>query len=248
MRILLLGYGKMGKAIEQEAPSLGHTVVAKVDTAEERDNIADEVVKQVDVAIDFTEPEAAIGNIFFCLKRQIPLVVGTTGWYSRFQEVREEVQSRQGALFTATNFSLGVQAFFRIARQLTRQMESLGLQAYLPTIQEIHHLEKKDAPSGTAITLAENVIRQSMHLKSWALDSSDNQNKPYDAHVLAIQALREPNVPGTHVLSFGSDIDTIALSHTAHNRRGFALGALAAASFLIGKKGMYGMDDLLGEE
>ena len=225
MKIALLGYGKMGRIVERLALEAGDEIVLKIDGYNHVD-IKVQGLAVADVAIDFSHPDAAVNNIYLALETGVPVVVGTTGWLDRMPEVRERVKARDGALFWASNFSIGVNIFFAAARELARFIES---EPYQVSIQETHHTEKVDAPSGTALTLSEIVTEEL------------GEQVPITSH-------REANVPGTHRLQFTSETDTIELVHTAHSREGFARGALAAARWIIGKKGVYTMSDLLGDE
>ena len=245
MKILLIGYGKMGQIIEKLAKQRGHQIVGKFDS---KNPYSTENHVQADVAIEFTSPELALQHINCCFKNQIPVVVGTTGWYNEFDQIKQNRIQHNGALFTATNFSLGVNLFFEMSKQLTKIMNGHNYQC---NIHEIHHTEKKDAPSGTAITLAENVIKSSSALNHWELADrvqEFNAHDSQDQNALPIYAERLPNVPGTHILSFESAVDCIKLEHEAKNREGFAIGAIVAAEWLIGKTGVFGMSDLLNFE
>lgn len=225
MNIVLLGYGKMGRYIEKLAEADGDRVTLRVDEANRKDVTAD-MLHGADVAIDFSRPDAAVDNINLALAAGVPVVVGTTGWLDRLPEVRARVAERDGALFYASNFSIGVNVFFAAARDLARR---LGREGYTARIEETHHTEKLDAPSGTALTLREQV-------------------QPAFNETVDIQAFREPDVPGTHRLLFDSPIDEIELTHTARSREGFARGALTAARWLPGKRGVFTMSDLLGTD
>ena len=235
----------MGQIIEKLAKQRGHQIVGKFDS---KNPYSTENHVQADVAIEFTSPELALQHINCCFKNQIPVVVGTTGWYNEFDQIKQNRIQHNGALFTATNFSLGVNLFFEMSKQLTKIMNGHNYQC---NIHEIHHTEKKDAPSGTAITLAENVIKSSSALNHWELADrvqEFNANDSQDQNALPIYAERLPNVPGTHILSFESAVDCIKLEHEAKNREGFAMGAIVAAEWLIGKTGVFGMSDLLNFE
>ena len=235
----------MGQIIEKLAKQRGHQIVGKFDS---KNPYSTENHVQADVAIEFTSPELALQHINCCFKNQIPVVVGTTGWYNEFDQIKQNRIQHNGALFTATNFSLGVNLFFEMSKQLTKIMNGHNYQC---NIHEIHHTEKKDAPSGTAITLAENVIKSSSTLNHWELADrvqEFNAHDSQDQNALPIYAERLPNVPGTHILSFESAVDCIKLEHEAKNREGFAIGAIVAAEWLIGKTGVFGMSDLLNFE
>lgn len=226
MKIALLGYGKMGRYIEQLALQAGHRVVLTVDEMN-RDQIGADDLAAADVAIEFSRPDAAVANINLALEAGVPIVVGTTGWLDQLPSVRLRVDQAGGALFYASNFSVGVNLFFATARDMARKLSREG---YKARIEEIHHTEKLDAPSGTALTLQERIA------------------SCYPRDGVAIESFREPEVPGTHRLIFESPIDVIELTHTARSREGFARGALTAARWIIGKQGIYTMTDLLGSE
>ena len=232
MKIALFGYGKMGKAIEKIAVKRGHTIVAKIDIDTDDCNIS-----IADVAIDFSTPNSAFNNINECFAKNIPIISGTTGWLNRFEEITKNCQEKKGAFIYASNFSLGVNLFFELNDQLAKMMTKFN--AYQVSIEEIHHTQKLDAPSGTAITLAEGIIENS-DKKKWTLDVTDDNN------AIPIVAKRIEHVPGTHTISYNSDVDSIEIKHTAKNRDGFALGAVIAAEWLQGKKGVYTMKDVLG--
>lgn len=236
MKIVLFGHGKMGQLIEKLALLAQHEVVLVVDESN-REVIAVSDLRAADVAIEFTTSEAAPANIRLCADAGLPVVVGTTGWYDSFDELSAYVKEREGALLPATNFSLGVNLFFAITEKLGELMQPY--QQYQPRIEETHHVHKKDAPSGTAITTAERLLSQWTHAASWSL----NGEKP---HTLPVIAHRIDEVPGTHEVIFSNAIDEIRLTHTAFNREGFASGALFAAQWLVGKQGVFSMRDVLG--
>ncbi len=227
----------MGKTIESLAEQMNFTVSEIYD---ENNPFLNCEHSNAEVAIDFTMPELAVAHIKHAANIQLPLVVGTTGWYGDFDEVTEYVNQKNASFFYATNFSIGVNLFFALNRTLAKWMNDQP--NYTARMVEIHHTEKKDAPSGTAITLAEQTIDSIDKLNSFQLvEEFDNTVED----ILPIQAIREPNVPGTHTLIYESDIDKIEITHEAKGRLGFAKGAIAAARFLIGKKGIYSMSDLL---
>ncbi len=228
----------MGKLIEKLATQKGHELVCILDQNSSESDW--QKLENAQVAIEFTQPEAAIQNIYRCFKHNIPVVVGTTGWYEHLSDVTLRCQQEQQTLFTATNFSIGVNLFFHINKLMSNAISSFP--DYNIAIEEIHHTEKKDAPSGTAITTAERIIESHNSKNSWAL----NTNQPIQPNEIGITAKREENVPGTHTVFYNSPIDTIEIKHTAHSREGFALGAITAAEWLIGKKGIYTMKDILG--
>lgn len=231
MNIALFGYGKMGKMIEQMALDRGHAIVAKVDI--ETTNID---FSKMDVAIDFSMPDAAFSNISGCIENNVPVISGTTGWLNNYDKVLARCEAKNGAFIYASNFSLGVNVFFELNAYLGRMMKNLN--QYKVSMEEIHHTQKLDAPSGTAITLAEGIIENTEY-EGWKLDSASN-NK------VLITSKREGIVPGTHTVAYDSKVDTIEIKHTAHNREGFALGAVIAAEWLVGKTGVFTMKDVLG--
>ncbi|GAB2773901.1 4-hydroxy-tetrahydrodipicolinate reductase [Rhabdobacter roseus] len=235
MNILLVGYGKMGRAIEQIAVDRGHTIVGKIDV-QNRADLENFHRSHVDVAIEFSAPEAAYANITTCLQKGWPVVSGTTGWLAHRAEIELLCQQKQGAFFYASNYSIGVNLFFRLNRQLARLMQG---QPYELALTEIHHIHKLDAPSGTAITLAEGIQAENAAVQGWTL--APDRREGY----LPITSEREGEVPGTHIVRYESEVDTIEISHMAHSRQGFALGAVVSAEWLVGKQGVYGMDDLL---
>jgi len=237
MRITIIGYGKMGKEVENIALSRGHEVILRID----RDNIHDfdsELFAASDTAIEFTTPETAFDNISRCIKKDIPVVSGTTGWTGKLDLIRKLVETEGGTLLYASNFSIGVNILFDLNRKLAALMNKLP--GYKVSIEEIHHTMKKDAPSGTAINLAEDIINECARYESW------KQDKPSDKECVGIKSLREGQVTGTHRIDWTSDIDTITLQHMAHNRKGFALGAVFAAEYIRNRKGVFTMNDLLG--
>ncbi|WP_339654911.1 4-hydroxy-tetrahydrodipicolinate reductase [uncultured Maribacter sp.] len=230
MRIALFGYGKMGRMIELVALNRGHEIVAKID--EHTQNID---FNSIDVAIDFSMPEAAYNNITKCLENNVPVISGTTGWLDKYKDAVALCESRNGAFIYASNFSLGVNIFFELNNYLAKMMQNLP--EYKVSIEEIHHTQKLDAPSGTAITLAEGVITNSKYTQ-WKLDDDSNGSLP-------ITAKRIGETPGTHTVTYDNVVDSIEIKHTAHNREGFALGAVTAAEWIIGKTGIFSMRDVL---
>ena len=230
MNIALLGYGKMGKAIEQIAMERGHQIVLKIDIDQKEYDFSN-----VDLAIDFSDPSAAYQNIYNCIENDIPVVSGTTGWLSRYDEIVEFCNLKKGAFIYASNFSVGVNLFFNLNTYLSKIMKNIS--GYNVEMEEIHHIHKLDAPSGTAITLAESIIENSDKTK-W------NLKKVMDSD-LFIRVKREGEVPGTHTVEYTSAVDTIEIKHTAFNRGGFALGAVVAAEWLLGKEGIFSMKDVL---
>lgn len=236
MNIAIIGYGKMGKEIEQIALERGHQVVLKITSSNVKEYNFDNL-KKVDAAIEFTSPDFAVNNINICLSSNTPIVVGTTGWYDRFDEVKESVAENEGSLLYATNCSVGVNLFFRLNKYLAKVMDNH--KEYDVKMEETHHTQKLDAPSGTAITLAEGIIANHEGKDVWVLGDSHSKNQ------LGVKAHRIENVPGTHVVNYSSEIDDIEIKHTAHNRKGFALGAVLAAEYISDKKGIFTMEDVL---
>lgn len=232
MKIALLGYGRMGKTIEQIAIERGHEIVLKVD-----ENTKEYDIKIADIAIDFSIPSVAFENISNCLNNTIPVVCGTTGWLAKFEEAKYLCKQKNGGFIYASNFSLGVNIFFELNEKLAKMMSNL--EQYEISMEEIHHAKKLDAPSGTAITLAEGIIKNT-NKENWALNVTNNKTE------IPIIAKRIDDVPGTHSIEYKSAIDTITIKHTAHSRDGFALGAVVAAEWLVGKKGVFTMKDVLG--
>ncbi|HUW93322.1 MAG TPA: 4-hydroxy-tetrahydrodipicolinate reductase [Bacteroidales bacterium] len=237
MNIALLGYGRMGQEIELNAPLHGHTIVLKID-GENRDDLTATAVKDVDVAIEFTGPAAAPDMVLMALSLGLPVVSGSTGWLHRYDEIRDYCLKINGTFLHSSNFSIGVNILFRLNSDLARIMSSLG--AYKVTIEEIHHIRKLDSPSGTAVTLAEEIARQHADYDGWkkAEEMADPKHVP-------VTSLREGATPGTHSVIWESDIDRITLRHEALNRRGFAAGALLAAEYIAGRKGVFSMSDVL---
>lgn len=237
MKIALIGYGKMGKTIEGIAVQRGHTIPLKIDISNQQD-FTNENLQQCDVAIEFTGPHSAVKNILTCIKAGIPVVSGSTGWLSQWDEIKNEVEKMNGAFLYASNFSVGVNLFFELNKKLAQLMDKYP--DYEVSMEEIHHTEKKDAPSGTAITLAEQIIENLGRKNKWVNQSSISQDE------LSIISERIDPAPGTHKIKYSSSIDDIEIIHTAHNRQGFATGAVLAAEFLKDKKGIFGMKDVLG--
>lgn len=236
MKIALIGYGKMGKTIEQIALDRGHEIVLKIDISNQHE-LTVENLKKADVAIEFTIPTSAIANYKLCFEAGTPVVSGTTGWLENKEEVIREMTAKNGTFFYASNFSLGVNLFFALNKKLARLMD--GREGYDVSMVEVHHTEKLDTPSGTAITLAEELFENYPAKTSWTLD------KPSTAEQMQITAERIGVVPGTHRIKYESEVDRITIEHLAKNRHGFALGAVLAAEFSYGKKGLLSMNDLL---
>ncbi len=238
MKVALIGYGKMGKEIEKILLSQGAEIVLKV-TKESAEGLTIDNLRKADVAIEFTRPDAAIDNIYKCFAAGVPVVVGTTAWLQNLQAVSARCALENGGLFYAPNFSIGVNIFFETNRRLA-QLINVQPQ-YKVSMEEIHHTEKLDAPSGTAIKTAEVILEEMDSLKAWHLKGIVPVKDS-----LEIDAIREPHVPGTHITRFESDVDFIEIKHEAKSRKGFAEGAVAAARFMVGKSGVYEMKDLLG--
>jgi 4-hydroxy-tetrahydrodipicolinate reductase len=231
MKIALLGYGRMGKVIENIALQRGHEIVLKKKSTDNYNGLED-----ADVAIDFSVPDAAVGNISACLNSNIPVVSGTTGWLEYYHDMAQLCEEQNGAFIYGSNFSLGVNIFFELNSHLAKMMATLN--QYKVSIEEVHHTQKLDAPSGTAITLAKDIINNSDYA-GWAIGN------PKEGDIF-IDAKRVEGVPGTHTVTYNSEVDSIEIKHTAHNREGFALGAVIAAEWLAGKQGIYSMKDVLG--
>lgn len=230
MKIALLGYGKMGQVIERIALERGHEIVLRKDEFNTYDGLS-----SADVAIDFSVPMAAVDNISACFNNNVPVVSGTTGWLDRYDEMIALCKEKNGGFISSSNFSLGVNLFFGLNEYLAKMMATID--GYKVSMEEIHHIHKLDAPSGTAISLAQGVIENSEYSK-WTLEEA----KENEIH---IEAVRTGEVPGTHTVTYDSGIDSIEIKHTAHNREGFALGAVIAAEWLAGKQGIFSMRDVL---
>ena len=237
MKIALVGYGKMGREIEKIALERGHTVCLKIDHTTPELNTADNL-KQADVVIEFTRPDSAVGNYKKCFEAGVPVVSGTTGWLEQEEEVSALLKQHDGTFFYASNFSLGVNLFFALNEQLAKLM-SLHSDTYKASMHEVHHTQKLDAPSGTAITLAEGVIENMPNLNAWVCD------EPATNGELEITSERRDPVPGIHEITYTSSVDTIKIEHDAKSRAGFALGAVLAAEYACGKKGRLTMKQML---
>ncbi len=236
MDIALIGYGKMGRTIESLGVNQGHSFPLIIDVDNSEDLNADRL-RGVDVAIEFTSPSSAPENILKCIDHQVPVVSGTTGWNERFKEIEGHCRKKQGAFFYASNFSIGVNILFAMNEKLARIMNRFS--GYTPSMTEVHHIHKLDAPSGTAITLAKQIIHELERIKNWNLEAMDN---PAFIH---IDAIREGEVKGKHTIRYESDVDSLTLSHDAKSRDAFASGALLAAAYIKDQAGIYGMKDLL---
>lgn len=236
MKIALIGYGKMGKEIERIALGRNHTTTLKIDI----NNTADltvENLKKADVAIDFSFPDSAYHNIMKCFEADVPIVCGTTGWLEKYNEVSKYCKENRKTFFYASNYSIGVNIFFRLNKYLAEIMNQF--QNYNPSMTEIHHIHKLDAPSGTAITLAEGIIEKLNRKTKWELNAESTSEN------LKIEAVREGEVPGTHIINYDSEVDFIEIKHLAKSRQGFAFGAVVAAEFINGKIGQYSMSDIV---
>jgi 4-hydroxy-tetrahydrodipicolinate reductase len=242
MKIALIGYGKMGKTLEKVALLRGHQVVLTIDV----DNRSDfDRLAEADVTIEFTRPESAVQNLEKCIAAGVPVVCGTTGWLTEFERISSLCVAENSAFFYASNYSIGVNIFFEINRQLAKMMN--GYPMYDVSMEEIHHTQKLDAPSGTAITLAEGILQNISRKTNWVCNTEGAASPtPVADSDISIRAKRIDPAPGTHVVQYNSPIDSIEITHTAHSREGFATGALVAAEWLVGKKGVFSMKDLLG--
>lgn len=237
MKIALLGYGKMGHAIEEIALQKGHQIVLRI-TDENLGELTKENIQKANVAIEFTNPQSAVGNILFCLNENVPVVCGTTGWLSQLKSVEEKCKEINGSFLYASNFSVGVNIFFELNKKLAALLKPHS--SYNVSIEEIHHTQKKDAPSGTAITLAEQIIETSGKKNKWINSDTKNENE------LSIISKRIDEIAGTHSVKYSSPVDDLEIIHTAHNRKGFAEGAVLAAEFIADKKGIFSMKEVLG--
>ena len=232
MNIALLGYGRMGQEIERVLIQRGHSAGFITDL-----DLDPSDLQSCDVAIEFSVPDSAVGNIKKCFSVNVPIVVGTTGWYEEYEGIRQECIDNEHALFTATNFSIGVNLFFQINTRLAELMN--GYPEYEVSMKEIHHTQKLDAPSGTGITLAEGIIDRLDRKTSWIEGQAPTNTQ------LGINSIREGVVPGTHIIEYTSNVDMIEIKHEAKGRKGFALGAVLAAEWIVGKTGVFGMGDML---
>lgn len=236
MKIALIGYGKMGKTIERIAKERGHEIVCIIDV-DNRDDFKSEAFKSAQVAIEFTAPQVATDNYRAAWQAGVPVVSGTTGWHEQFSEIKQEIDDNGYTLFWASNFSLGVNIFMEINRYLAKIMDHYP--DYNISMREVHHTQKLDAPSGTAITLADDIIKNVARKTNWV---KEDETKPEE---LAIHSIREGEVPGIHTIRYENSIDSIEISHEAKSREGLALGAVMAAEFTLDKKGLLGMNDML---
>jgi len=236
MRIALIGYGKMGHMIEEIALQRGHQVVLKIDVSNQQD-FTKENISKADVAIEFTGPDSAFQNVMKCINFGVPTVSGSTGWNNKIDEAKSLCQQKDGSFLHTSNFSIGVNIFFEVNKLLAKLMASHA--EYDVTMKEIHHTQKKDAPSGTAVTLAEQILSNLPRKKNWINQSSQNKEQ------LSIISERIDPAPGTHEVKYSSEVDDIEIIHTAHSRKGFALGAVLAAEFIAHRKGVFSMKDVL---
>ncbi len=236
MNIAIIGYGKMGKEIEKFAQERNHNVVLRIDENNIKSLTKDDF-SNVDVAIEFSVPESAFSNINLCFDNNIPVVSGTTGWLEKFDDVLERCKNENNTFFYASNYSIGVNLFFKLNQHLAKMMNNFT--DYNVRVEETHHTQKLDAPSGTAITLAEGLIENIERKNNWEKEQGNSDN------AIAVKSFREGNVPGNHKVIYDSSFDRIMIEHDAKSRKGFALGAILAAEFIISKKGYYSMDDLL---
>lgn len=241
MKIALIGYGKMGQAIEAIALERGHDIVLKINIYNLQD-FTKENLARADVAIEFTGPESAVENIKGCFDAHVPVVCGSTGWLKHLPEIEEECRTKKVGFLYASNFSLGVNIFFEVNALLAKLMANH--KEYQVHVTETHHTAKLDAPSGTAITLAEQILANNHGKKSWYSITDPAEIDAAD-HAIPILSNRIDPAPGTHTITYSSDIDDIEITHTAHNRKGFALGAVIAAEYMVGKKGKHTMKDVL---
>ena len=245
MKIALLGYGKMGKIIEKIAISRNHEIVLIIDQ-DNLDELTTENLQKADAAIEFSTPATVTGNINQCFKAGVPIVVGTTGWYAGLAQIKQQCEQNDGSMIYASNFSVGVNIFFYVNRVLAKLMNNYPY--YDVQVEEIHHSQKLDSPSGTAITIAEGIIENLDAKKEWINTVTAEGDEPADdtatSDQLLIESLRIDSVPGTHTVLYDSEVDSIEFKHTAHNRNGFALGAVLAAEWIRDKKGFHAVHDM----
>jgi len=239
MHIALIGYGKMGKEIEQIAVQRGHSVTCKISSANHYD-LNPKILQWADIAIEFSKPEVAFENVMKCFQNNLPVVCGTTGWNKEKTEAEKHCKDVNGSFLYASNFSIGVNIFFEINRRLAELMNKY--ESYDVSIEEAHHVAKLDTPSGTAISLAQDIISHLDRKNVWTISEQHS-----NAKAIPIHSVRKDHIPGTHIINYTSEIDDITLKHTAHSRKGFALGAILAAEWLLGKKGIFTMQDVLAD-
>lgn len=242
MKIALLGYGKMGQIIERFALDRGHEIVLKI-TVDNKEDLTESNLRKADVAIDFSAPDAALDNIYACFAANLPVVVGTTGWYGQLQEVKNECLTSNNTLLYGSNFSIGVNIFFHMNKVLAQLMNNFP--AYEVQVEEIHHTQKLDSPSGTAMTIAEGIIDNLDRKTEWV---NELVGTPFEEVLkkeeLLIESHRIENIPGTHTVVYSSEVDEIEFKHTAHSRSGFALGAIVAAEWLEHRQGFYNITEI----
>ncbi|WP_421765631.1 4-hydroxy-tetrahydrodipicolinate reductase [Ekhidna sp.] len=236
MNIALIGYGKMGKAIERVAVDSGHSISCIIQPDDELSKLLN---SEIDLAIEFTQPESAFENLSYCIENDIPVISGTTGWLEQLNEIEQLCQNRNGTFLYASNFSIGVNLFFELNNWLAGKMAQLN---FNPSILEVHHTEKKDSPSGTAITLAEGIISSNPIIDGWINEESTDHKK------LGIVSERKPNVPGTHTVSYTSSFESIDITHTAHDRSVFAQGVVKVGEWIHKKKGVFTMSDFINNK
>jgi len=236
MKIAILGYGKMGKTIEKLALAKGHEIILKIDDSNLKDLIV-ENLKKADVAIEFTNPESVFKNINLCFDANLPVISGTTGWLDKFDRIKQRCEKENQAFFYASNYSLGVNIFFKLNQYLAKMMNKF--ENFDVSVDETHHIHKLDAPSGTAITIAEDIINEMDRKNAWVKEKAESPEQ------IAVKSFREGEIPGIHTVTYSSDVENIVITHESKNREGLAQGALMAAEFIVGKSGIFGMDDLL---
>jgi 4-hydroxy-tetrahydrodipicolinate reductase len=236
LKIILIGYGRMGHEIEKAAQKRGHEIISHIDK-DDQDKLSPDHLQKADVAIEFSVPDAAYDNIMACFKAGLPVVSGTTGWLDKYYDVRRYCLENDNAFFYASNFSIGVNLFFQLNKHLAKIMDSYS--NYDVSIEEIHHKHKLDAPSGTAVTIAELIIQEMNRKEKWTKEANAEDDE------ISVQSVREDEVPGVHEVTYESEFDQIDIKHSAKSREGFSLGAVMAAEYLVGKKGIYTMEDLL---
>lgn len=242
MKIALLGYGKMGQIIERLAADRGHEIVLKI-SIDNKEDLTESNLRKADVAIDFSTPDAALDNIYACFAANLPVVVGTTGWYGQLQEVKNDCLTSNNTLLYGSNFSIGVNIFFQMNKVLAKLMNNFP--AYDVQVEEIHHTQKLDSPSGTAMTIAEGIIDNLDSKTEWLNELVGTPfDKVLEKEQLLIESHRIENVPGTHTVIYSSEVDEIEFKHTAHSRAGFALGAVVAAEWLENRQGFYNITDI----
>ena len=245
MKIAILGYGKMGRIIEKIAQDRKHEIVLKIDVDNQHELTAENLQK-ADVAIEFSTPATVLEHIEACFKAKVPIIVGTTGWYGHLQRLKDECEQEGSTMLYASNFSVGVNVFFHVNKVLARLMNNYPY--YDVQVEEIHHIHKLDSPSGTAITIAEGIVEGLDRKNEWVniltTEGNEGMDDTVKADQLLIESLRIDSVPGTHTVVYDSEVDTIEFKHTAHNRNGFALGAVLAAEWVQGKKGFYSAKDM----